>query len=124
MATSNARSDPALWIVLALLLGFVVPAALMTAFWGRGMMGGSWMDGNWGAWGLAPFVGLAIVLVLIVLLARAIQVIPDRPALVHPVTAPPNPADAWSILDARYAKGEITREEYVRMRADLVRPAH
>ena len=135
MSTTTERTDPALWIVLALVLLLVIPGALMMGFWGTGMMGGGWMGGGWTGWGwsLGALVGLAVIVVALYFVVKAIQATPSRPGFVpYPYAAPPYAtpppggpvADPRAILDARYAKGEITRDEYLRMRADLEGPAH
>ena len=128
MSTTTERTDPAVWIVLALVLLLVVPGALMMSFWGAGMMGGTWMGGGWGGWGLGALVGIGVLFVVLYFVLKAIQATGTRPAYApYPYAAPPpggSVADARAILDARYAKGEITRDEYLRMRADLEGPAH
>ena len=135
MSTTTERTDPALWIVLALVLLLVIPGALMMGFWGTGMMGGGWMGGGWTGWGwsLGALVGLAVIVVALYFVVKAIQATPSRPGYMpYPYAAPPYATqapgapgpDPRSILDARYAKGEITRDEYLRMRADLEGRAH
>ena len=132
MSTTTERTDPAVWIVLALVLLLLVPGALMMGFGGFGMMGGTGM-GGWTGWGLGALVGLGVVFAVLYFVVKAIQATPSRPGYVpYPYALPPYAtpppggpvADPRAILDARYAKGEITRDEYLRMRADLEGPAH
>ena len=132
MSTSTERTDPAVWIVLALVLLLLVPGALMMGFGGFGMMGGTGM-GGWTGWGLGALVGLGVVFAVLYFVVKAIQATPSRPGYMpYPYAAPPYPTqapgapgpDPRAILDARYAKGEITRDEYLRMRADLEGRAH
>ena len=129
MSTTTERTDPAVWIVLALVLLLLVPGALMMGFGGFGMMGGTGMGGwtGWG-WSLGALVGLAVIVVALYFVVKAIQATGTRPAYApYPYAVPPYAtpppggpvADPRAILDARYAKGEITRDEYLRMRADL-----
>ena len=128
MATSTNRTDPALWIVLAVVLLLGVPMALMLGFWGSGMMGGGWMgSGGGGWWGLGSLLGLGVLFLVLYLIVKAFQSAPIAPApppygYAAMAPAPPPAANALQILDARYAKGEITRDEYLRMRADLEGP--
>lgn len=128
MSTTRESTDPAVWIILALGLLLVVPMALMTAFWGAGMMGGTWMGGSWAGWGLGALVGLVVIVAVVYFLAKAIQATPSPPAYApYPYAPLPSAAsaiDPRAILDTRYAKGEITRDEYLRMRADLEGRAH
>jgi putative membrane protein len=130
MSTTTQRTDPVVWVVLALVILLVVPGALMMSFWGVGMMGGSWMGTGWTGWGwgLGALVGLGAILVVLFLVLKAIQATPSRPPAapyaygVPPYGMPPGgpaPSDPRAILDARYARGEITRDEYLRMRSDL-----
>ena len=130
MSTTMERRDPVVWIILALVILLVVPGALMMSFWGVGMMGGGWMGGGWTGWGwgLGALVGLGAILVVLFLVLKAIQATPSRPiAASYPYAMPPYgmppggpaPSDPRAILDARYARGEITRDEYLRMRSDL-----
>ena len=132
MSTTTERTDPALWIVLALVLLLLVPGALMMGFGGFGMMGGTGM-GGWTGWGLGALVGLGVVFAVLYFVVKAIQATPSRPGYMpYPYAAPPYAMqapgapgpDPRAILDARYAKGEITRDEYLRMRADLEGRAH
>ncbi len=128
---SPDRSDSAWVIVLALVLLLLIPGALMLGFWGLGV---GWMMGpgtswTWGGW-LAMAVGLALLVLIILLLVRAVQSVPPRPAYSYPAypvppyapAPPPAPLTPVQILEQRYARGEITRDEYLRMRADLETP--
>ena len=56
----------------------------------------------------------------LVFVAKAVSMTPTPVATAG---MPPH-SEPRSILDARYAKGEITRDEYLRMRADLDGPPH
>lgn len=75
---------------------------------GRGGMGGMMGDGEGpAAWLLAAVVALVLVLVaLTVLAARRRRLAGDG-------------GDARSLLDRRYAAGELSREEYLQRRQDL-----
>jgi putative membrane protein len=79
---------------------------------GFGLMGG------WGG-GLFPFSGifslliLALVIVAVVWLVRAILRPQDRAPRGERASA------GLDILDQRYARGEINRDEYLQKRADV-----
>ena len=80
----------------------------------------------WPFWFFWPFHGLLTLLLIVVL---AIVLFRHRPAHYpypagpYPAGAPPVPApsrsEALAILEARYAKGEIQRDEYLQKKTDL-----
>ena len=79
---------------------------------------GPWHDG-W-MWWWMPFHGLMWLLIIGLLVAVVVALIrwlahgTERPG-----TPPQRPA-ALDILDARYARGEVDREEYLQRRKDLL----
>ncbi|WP_233265559.1 SHOCT domain-containing protein [Leifsonia sp. AG29] len=79
-----------------------------------------WMMDDAGAWWLlwllVPLLLITIVVVLVVTLTRR-----GPSGGAGPVQSPISPARA--ILDERYARGEIDREEYAQRREDLGRSA-
>ena len=98
------------------------------------MMGWGWNGGGWsgaGGWGFASgilsFVFLAAVVVGVVLLVRALVLSPSW----HRDwgrSAPPAPpivghghekSSPLQLLEERYARGEIEREEFIQRRRDL-----
>jgi putative membrane protein len=68
--------------------------------------------------------GLFVLLVVVALVAGTIFVVrmllASRPASRHVPPPPPVQSPAEAELDLRYARGEITREEYLQRRADLI----
>lgn len=116
MATSapHLRSDPAFWIVLATALVILATFAL-----GIGLGFGLFRpriaatDG----WTLRGVVGVIFAAIALVFAAKAVSMTPAKPR-----TAPGLPSTPQAILDARYAKGEIARDDYLRMRSDLEGP--
>jgi len=105
--------NPVLWlasaIVLAVGLIAVFAAALMPNGTSYGMMG---MGMGWGA----IFMIVPAVLLIFVLLV-ALSAITPSPAYVPGTFVPP--PSAIETLNTRYARGELSREEYFRLRADL-----
>ena len=101
------------WLVLTIVLvvGLMAFIAALASPWGTGygMMGSGW--------GVLMMVVPVVVLVLILLVVSgAFAPRTAAPAYLAPVSPP---SSATEILDARYARGEISREEYLRVRADL-----
>jgi putative membrane protein len=115
------RSNPWLWPVLAIVLvvGVVaLPAVVMSPYGGYyGMMGGG---AGWGIAMMAMMLVPLVVLVLLVLLfAGALSPRGVPVAYVPAITAPTPAGSALEILDARYARGEISQDEYLRIKSDL-----
>ena len=79
----------------------------------------------WPFWFLWPFHGLLTLTLIIVLLVVLFRHRPPHYAYsagTPPAAGtPPSPArtEALAILEARYARGEIQREEYLEKKADL-----
>jgi|GEM_PF-777671 len=76
---------------------------------GGGMMGGGFM---W-FWAIFWVVVLALLVAGAIWLARTLT----RPS--SPPGGPAGPSPARTELDLRYARGDLTREEYLQRRADL-----
>lgn len=69
-----------------------------------------WWDGGWGiVWGLVMAAFWIAVIVLIVILVRAIARRPDSIG----------GQSALRVLEERYARGEVTRDEFLERRAVL-----
>ncbi len=79
-----------------------------------GMMG----SGAWG-WGLLMMAVPGVILILV--LWAALGGIGARPYPGMYVPVPPMEGRPLDILDSRYARGELSHEEYERMREDLTR---
>jgi putative membrane protein len=109
-------------VVLALVVGLPALFALFAALLGLGMFM-PWMHIGPG---VVPGLGilLVIVLPLLLLLGGALLVAwlwqRDRAALAANGPRADGPRDpSYEILRQRYARGEITREQYEEMRRDL-----
>ncbi len=107
------QTSPLVWLGLAVVLAVGLMAAFAAFFapygGGYGMMGGGM------GWGVLFMVVPAVF--LIVLLLAALGAFPPGR-----VTAPRS--SALETLDVRYARGELTREDYLRMRAELEGRVH
>jgi len=129
--SSDARLYRTLLVLLVALL-IAVPVLMLLMM---GLVGGShfqtdWgMMGDWGAdWGwmmIIPVVAvIVLVLVLVAIAARDSSGHPhSHNAQYYPQYQPPvqSGSDATSILDRRLASGEITVEEYNRIKDQLTR---
>jgi putative membrane protein len=107
------QTSPLVWLGLAIVLAVGLMAAFAAFFapygGGYGMMVGGM------GWGVLFMVVPAVFLV--VLLLAALGAFPPGR-----VTVPRS--SALETLDVRYARGELTREDYLRMRAELEGRVH
>lgn len=99
--------------MVAFVLDGVFGALSMSTTGGyHGMMG----SGEWG-WAIV-FMALPSVILILVLIV-ALGGLSGRPAYTTYPTYGPAPTNAVQALDQRCARGELGRDEYLRMRADL-----
>lgn len=117
---TSQKMSPVAWLGLGLVVAIALMVLLGVLGWSTyggsyGMMGG----GSWG-WA-ALMMGIPAVVLIVILLAALGGL--REPAVYGTAPLPPqNPID---ILDQRYARGELTREDYLRIRDDLTRgPTH
>ena len=97
-------------VASAVLIGIVAASNNSQTNSGFGMMGGMGV-------GMAFMVVPAIILILILIVV--IGGLEERPVHnTYPVYVPPQPSPI-DIIDQRYARGEIGRDEYSRMRAEF-----
>ncbi len=83
------------------------------------MWGFNGMGWGWG-WGLAMAMTMLLFWVLVIVaVASFVRWVADsgRGAMTVPRT--PGAESSLEILNARYARGEITREQYLQMRQDV-----
>ena len=100
-------------IVIGVLIALpLIWGGMMMGGMGPGMMGGWQGTAGWDGWRgyLMMVPGLLIVVALVAALVWGI----GRTSL-----SSSGQAGARELLDARYARGEITREQYQQMRDDL-----
>ena len=110
----NRQSSPVLWLVFAIILAVGLMAVFVAAFVPNGT--GYGMMGFGTGWSMAFMIVPAVFLIL-VLLAALGGFTPSQAQL--PPAYPPMPPPAIDVLNARYARGEVSRDEYLRLRADL-----
>jgi len=101
-------------VALPLLWGSTMMGGWMAGGMGPGMMWGAQGSDGWWRWGgllmLLPGVLIVGGIVAAVVWGIGNSAEPQNPA---------GPSNAREILDARYARGEITRDEYQQMRRDV-----
>ncbi len=108
-------------LLIGLLIAVPVLMIIVMALGGLGDFGFHMMEGIGGSWWVIviPVFGLlAIALVLLLILGR------PQGGPLPPVPYPPFPAkqdEPLAILDRRLASGEITLDEYLRVREHLTR---
>lgn len=83
--------------------------------------GGDGVFGGWGGTLMMFFVGFFWILIIVGGIVLVWWLVSQaRPAPPYPPTPPaPGGETALEILNKRYAKGEITKEEYESMKKDL-----
>jgi putative membrane protein len=84
--------------------------------WGYGPQ---WGMGGWGGAGLGPIFMIFWLLVIVALIAGAVWLV--RSASHHdagPLRGPSR-SSSLDILEERYARGEINRDEYLEKRRDM-----
>jgi len=82
------------------------------------MMFNGWC--NFGQWGVYGWIGLVANLVLwIGLILLAVWIVRKLFANTRSIATGASLGNAREILDQRYARGEITRELYEQMKADI-----
>jgi len=116
MQPRGSRTDSGVWIALVVVLIVLLLMGLfVTSAWGGGMM----VSGTGASWMISVMlIGVLVFVVLLVFLATGRETVRE-PSYAYPYPIRPPESNALEILDARYARGEITRDEYLRMRQDL-----
>ena len=120
----NGRSGTGVVVIVVLLLiGLLVIIPMFgMSMWGsmmgRGMMGRGMM-GGWGypygmGWGFMLSGMLIPLLFIVLIIAGAYLWLTSR-------KEPVEGDKALAILDERYAKGELTKEQYLEMKANLTK---
>jgi putative membrane protein len=115
---SQRKVSPLGWLGIALGVAIALMAIFgvlgVTANGGYyGMMG----TGSWG-WGIA-MMAVPLAILMIVLMA-ALKGLAD-PSPLGLANHPSSAANPLEVLDRRYARGELSRDEYLTIRADLAR---
>jgi len=113
---------------IALVIGAVVLVALLFGFLGGGMMGfggfgPGMMGGYYGGYGYNSWWGVVPLLIWVVIIGGVVLLVmtlarrdrtPDTG-----LGSGPQGSSALDLLRDRYARSEITREQYQQMRQDL-----
>ena len=107
-------------IGVAVVVGLLLVTVLGGGMMGPGMMG--WY--GWGNQAMGPWWGIGMALFWIAVLAGLVGLVVWLVRGGTTAAAGPggSPSRAEEILRERYARGELTREEYERMRQDLREP--
>jgi putative membrane protein len=107
------KENNLIWLFVLVVVLLVVLPVLMWGLWGGGYMHGMTGMMGYGGW----FTPLLLLAFLVLLALGAYYLIkefarPDR-------SVPGHGERALEILKERYARGEITREEYLKMKEEL-----
>lgn len=113
---TNRRLSPLAWLGIGLAVAISLMAILgALAFWA---WGGSYNGGDYGmmgngSWGWAALMMGIPAVILIVILVVVLVGIRDPVVVQSPATT------ALETLNTRYARNEISREEFLRIQSDL-----
>lgn len=118
------------WIFLSVIAAVVVVSVVLNAIFvpryypggtGSYYPGGPMMFGwGYGAfWGFGALMMLIPLALLILFILWIVGITRNHNGMAH--FGPPHEGNAMEILNARYASGSITQEEYNRMREDIAR---
>lgn len=113
-----------IWIVIAVLLGLgllVVGFLLSRTGWGMFGYSPGMMDGNFGFGMMTGFGGIFMILFWVAIIALVVWLISSLVSRSNSQTSSglPPAESALDILKKRYARGEITKEQFDEMRRDL-----
>jgi putative membrane protein len=113
-----------LWIVIAVVIGLGLLAGgflFSRTGWGMFGYGPGMMDGNFGFGMMNGFGGIFMILLWVVIIGLGVWLVSgfvSRTNSQPPANLPQTEA-AIDILKKRYARGEITKEQYDEMRRTL-----
>jgi putative membrane protein len=112
--SGNERNAPIniLVVVLLAIIGF----AAIAGIFGFGIVGG-WGIGGMMGFGML-FMSLPVVVIILLIVALAGR---GGRSIYRSSCCHGDDADAIDVLEMRYARGEVSREEYLRMKEDLKR---
>ena len=106
-------------VAVVSIIGLVVLSGLFWGGTGYGMMGGGMMGGGW----LVMLIPLLAVVFLIFSLVPGLSEEAQPAQEYCPPGSPQQPYQATyaslDVLSQRYARGEISRDDYLRMRDDI-----
>lgn len=116
----NTKTNPLTWLAVALVVAIALMAVLGS--WAMGTYGGYYGMMSGGSWSWAMLMMGIPAVILIVILLAALGGLREPTAVPAYASATHQPLE---ILEQRYARGELTREDYLKIRDDLTRgPSH
>jgi putative membrane protein len=98
--------------LLIVVIALIIAVFLISIIFPFGDHGGGMMGGMMG-------LGWLLMLLPIILIVVLVYALLDRERPQYYQSAPNIGENPLQILDGRYARGELSREEYLRMRGDL-----
>ncbi len=113
---ANQKMSPLAWLGIALVVAIALMVILGVLSFST--YGGYYGEMGSGSWGWAVLMMGVPAVILIVILVAAIGGLHEPTVYPAYVPTPQNPLD---ILEQRYARGELTREDYLKIRDDITR---
>jgi putative membrane protein len=106
---------------IAIVIGAIVVVVLLLVLLGGGWMMGPGMMGYYGRFGYSPWMGIVMLLFWVLVIGGIAWLVVwlVRQGPPGHAGAGPSGARPLDILRERYARGEITREQYEEMRREL-----
>lgn len=108
----------AVLVILSLVSSLVAPLAYGRGFgYGWGM--GPWMMGGFGGFGFPLMGGIGMILFWVLIIGGVVWFVQSLARGTGSSASAPQGESLLEILKSRYAKGEITKEQFEQMKRDL-----
>lgn len=104
-------------VILGLVSSLLVPLAYGRGY-GYGWSMGPWMMGGFGGFGF-PMMGIGMLLFWVLIIGGSVWLVQSLARGTGNSASAPQGESLFEILKSRYAKGEITKEQFEQMKREL-----